>query len=389
LLISELRAFGPGESNDGTDEFVEIYNNTDSDIIVPGGSGNGLAGGYGLFQSGADCNAQPVLIGTIPAGTTIPARGHFLFTGPAYSLKDYGGTDAALGDASLTGDFGANRNLGLFATTNPNQLSTDNRFDAVGFGANTGGSCDLLREGTNLSALTTDLSSLGQHSYFRQICVFQADCPTPGRPRDTDNNFADFIFADTNGTNTSAGQRLGAPGPENLASPIKRDPAVTLLLLDASVAPQSAPNRVRDFTQDGMNASTFGTMLIQRRVTNQTGGPVTRLRVRIIDMTTFPSPSGIADVRARTSVDEEVINVNDPATCAVEGKSAPCTITVRGTTLEQPPSQPASMGGGINSTLAIPLGAPLANNQSLNVRFLLGVQQPGRFRFFVIVEALP
>src|SRR6185503_14538119 len=97
LLISEVRHFGPGATNDPNDEFVEIYNNTDSPITVP-------AGGYGLFKMGADCNATPVLVGTIPATTTIPARGHFLFTGSQYSLKDYGGTDAALGDAALSSD---------------------------------------------------------------------------------------------------------------------------------------------------------------------------------------------------------------------------------------------------------------------------------------------
>ncbi|MFL6209547.1 MAG: hypothetical protein ACJ74W_11890, partial [Pyrinomonadaceae bacterium] len=64
------------------------------------------------------------------------------------------------------------------------------------------------------------------------------------------------------------------------------------------------------------------------------------------------------------------------------------TIIIRGTTLEQPPSQPN--GGGFNSTLSagtVTLATPLAAGASVNLRFLLGVQQAGAFRFFINVEA--
>jgi hypothetical protein len=65
-----------------------------------------------------------------------------------------------------------------------------------------------------------------------------------------------------------------------------------------------------------------------------------------------------------------------------------CTMTA--TTLETPPTQ--NSGGGLNSSLAvgtITLATPLQNGQSINVEFLLGVQQTGSFRFFLNVEALP
>jgi hypothetical protein len=80
--------------------------------------------------------------------------------------------------------------------------------------------------------------------------------------------------------------------------------------------------------------------------------------------------------------------INDAATCGAA--PLPCSVTVRGTTLEQPPTQPN--GGGYNSTLAagtVSLGTPLANNASLNVSFLLGIQTTGTFRFLIIIEALP
>jgi hypothetical protein len=65
-------------------------------------------------------------------------------------------------------------------------------------------------------------------------------------------------------------------------------------------------------------------------------------------------------------------------------------MTVEGTELESPPSQPN--GGAFNSSLSagtVTLATPLAPGASLNVQFLLGVQQTGVFRFYMNVEALP
>ncbi|MGH9906723.1 MAG: Calx-beta domain-containing protein, partial [Pyrinomonadaceae bacterium] len=385
LLISELRTSGPGGS---ADDFVEIYNNTDSPHTV---AASDASPGYGVFKMGADCNASPVLVGTIPNGTVIPARGHFLLVGSAYSLANYGGTGAAAGNVTMTSDIENDRNVSLFSTTDILALSTTTRFDAVGFGANTGNVCDLQREGTNLGAV---LGSTLQYSFFRRICsINQAGCATPGSPKETNDNAADFLFADTAATLVAgAGQQLGAPGPENLASPIKRDPQVGILFLDASVPGASPPNRLRDLTTDPINNSTFGTMTIRRRIANNTGGSVTRLRFRIIDMTTAPVPAGTADLRVRTSVTVVGVTVNDASTCTATGTptTTPCTVTVQGLTLEQPPNQ--TNGGGFNSTLSagtISLGTPLAAGAAVNVQFLLGVQQTGTFRFFIIVEALP
>jgi hypothetical protein len=107
----------------------------------------------------------------------------------------------------------------------------------------------------------------------------------------------------------------------------------------------------------------------------------------VIDINTFPAPSGFADLRTRTS-SLVVVAVNDAATCSPS--PAPCSVNVEGTTLEQPPSQPN--GGAFNSTYSagtITLGTPLAPGASIDVRFLMGIQQTGNFRFFINVEALP
>jgi hypothetical protein len=379
FIISELRTSGPGGS---ADEFVEFYNNTNSPLTV---AATDASAGYGIYKKGAACADSPVLIGTIPNGTVIPARGHYLAVGSAYSLANYGGAGAAAGNLTLTSDIENDRNVAVFSTANVANVSSANRLDAVGFDGNTGAVCDLLREGTNLGATS---GSTTEHAFFRSMGTASG-----GNPKDTNDNAADFTFADTQATFISGlQQRLGAPGPENLASPIRRDTSgIGLPLLDQSVAPSAHPNRTRSFSM--VSNGTFGTLTVRRRVVNNTGGSVTRLRFRIVDMTTFPSPGGgVADLRALTSVDEVGVGpINDATTCTAAGAgSPPCTITVRGTTLETPPAQPN--GGGLNSTLSagtITLGTPLANGASLPVRFLLGIQTTGTFRFLIIVEALP
>ncbi|MFL6256303.1 MAG: hypothetical protein ACJ74T_14960 [Pyrinomonadaceae bacterium] len=413
FVISELRTSGPSGSND---DFVELYNNTNSPLTV---AASDASAGYGVYRMGADCNATPVLVAAIPNGTVIPARGHYLLKGSAYSLGSY-----AAGDQALASDIGDDQNVAVFTTANVFNLSTVTRLDGVGFGANVsasaaftaGGSvrqpfrrgvradvlsaagsngvCDLLREGNNLPAVS---GSTTEHSFFRKECDFVGGigCTANGNPKDSNDNTVDFMFADTQGTFISGVvQRLGAPGPENLFSPIRRDTSgIGAPLLDGSAATSAYPNRTRSFTSNPSQNSTFGTLTIRRRVVNSTGSNVTRLRFRIIDLTTFQSlGSGVADLRARTSVDEVSVGpINDATTCTAAGAGTPpCSITVRGLTLEQLPAQPN--GGGFNSTLSagtITLATPLANGVSLPVNFLLGIQTTGTFHFYIIVEALP
>jgi hypothetical protein len=339
---------------------------------------------------GANCSATPVLIGVIPNGTVIPARGHFLFVGSAYSLANYGGTGAAAGNLTLSSDIENDRNVALFTTSAVANISSSNRLDAVGFGSNTGGVCDLLREGTTLAPLA---GSTLEYSYVRDLCgklgnpTIFGPCPTGGTPQDTNNNAGDFFFVDTLGTITPAGQHLGAPGPENIGSPLNRNSGSALLLLDATQPTSVAPNRVRDLTPvtNGSN----GTMTIRRRYRNDTGGPITRLRFRIVDLTTLPVPAGIANLRGLDSTSITITGIVDSQTCSATGTptTAPCQVTVQGTIVEQPPTQ--TLGAGNNSTMTVVLGTPLPAGASLNVQFVLGVNQTGSFKFFFNVEALP
>jgi hypothetical protein len=63
--------------------------------------------------------------------------------------------------------------------------------------------------------------------------------------------------------------------------------------------------------------------------------------------------------------------------------------------LEQDSTAPSTgqpNGGGFNSSFGagtVTLGTPLANGASIDLQFLLGIQQTGNFRIYVNVEALP
>src|SRR5215212_5404350 len=372
LIISEFRVRGPNGAND---EFVEIYNNSGADhTVAGGGTGYGVAASHGV----ARC--------VIPNGTVIPNRGHYLCVNSVgYSLATYpaGNGTTATGDATYTTDIPDNAGIAIFNTSVAANFTLANRLDAVG---STSEANTLYKEGTGYPALTPFSID---YSFYRDNCGKSGSITTFGvcpisTPKDTNNNAADFIFVDTNGTSAGAGQRLGAPGPENLSAPIQRNASFAVDFLDVCVAGASPPNRVRDFTSDPANNSVFGTLDIRRTITNNTGANVTRLRFRIIDITTFPAPSGIADLRPRTST--AVVVTVDRAPCG----SGTSNVTVQGTTLEQPPSQPN--GGGFNSSLSsgtVTLATPLANGATLDVRFLLGIQQTGSFKFLMNVEALP
>lgn len=356
VIISEFRVRGPNGAND---EFVELYNNTNAAITVStsdGSSGWALAASNGVARF------------VVPNGTVIPARGHYLgVNSVGYSIASYpaGNGTTATGDATYTTDIPDNAGIALFNTATAANFTLANRLDAVGSNAEAN---TLYREGAGYPALTPfSIDS----SFYRDMRGNQ------GFPKDTDDNAADFLFVDTNGTSAGAGQRLGAPGPENLSSPIYRTSGVPASLIDPLVAQSLPPNRVRDTTMDPANNSTFGTLSLRRTFTNNTGAPITRLRFRIVDLTTFPVPSGTADLRPRTST-------------AVVVSTTMGNVTAQGTTLEQPPNQPN--GGGFNSTLSagtVTLATPLAPGGTVSVQLLLGVQQIGSFRILLNTERLP
>jgi endonuclease G len=348
VIISEFRfrgidPDGAGSQTASANEFVELYNQTDENVTITG---------WTLRTS------DGTTLLTLPAAL-IPARGHYLIAGSSYGLAAY-----AAADATLAADIPDGTGIALF--NNNTVFNAGTRLDAVGF---SGVGDPTYREGTGLTP-AGGITSDGEFSFVRQLAG--------GVPADGDDNAADFMLVATDGGIYNSRQSgLGAPGPENTSSPVQRNSQVTLAVLDPAQSSSQSPNRVRDFTSDPNNNAQFGTMSIRRTLTNTTGTNITRLRFRIVNMTTYPAPPGMADLRALTS---------GPISVTVTGGASR---SVQGTTLEQPPAQ--TNGGGNNSTLAagtITLAAPLANGAAVDLQFLLGVQQSGTFRFFVNVEAV-
>lgn len=367
VIISEFRLRGPDGQDD---EFVELFN-TSISLAVTVCTADGSAGWAIASSDGA-------VRYVVPYGTVIPARGHFLAAGGAYSLANYGGAGNGAGDGNYSLGVPDGTGVALFNTAIPQNFSTSTRLDAAGFAADANAGAALYREGAGLAAVVTDNA---EHSFVRNLVT--------GAPKDTGDNAADFqLVSTTAATFDAAVSILGAPGPQNLASPVNHNNQLATSLIDPTAASSSAPNRVRDTAAVGTNA-TFGTLTIRRKYTNNTGLPVTRLRFRAVDVTTLNAPgytpqNGQADMRLLTSGDL-VVNIN-PANC---GGTTPCVVVVRGTTLEDPPAQ--SSGGGQNSTAragTISLATPLAAGNSISVQFVLGVVKTGTFRFNINVEAV-
>jgi hypothetical protein len=375
IIISEFRLRGPDPDGAGSatgelDEFIEIYNTNDFEIIVVDSSPlpTLTTNGWAIVSSDDPTTAKFV----VPVGTHIPARGHYLVTNAlGYSLSLNAAADVAPpaaggGAASYNADIPDGAGLALFRTGNPALFLTPaERLDAVGFTGST------FFEGAPLTpagGITTPL----EHSFARK--------ETSGRPQDTDQNENDFYFLEVGGAGSNGRTAiLGAPGPENTTSPVQRNGVIKASLIEPTAASTAPPNRVRSGQVQAGAPNAFGTLSIQRRFKNTTAFAVTRLRFRIVDITTLNSPVGgspQADLRVLSS------------TGVVTNSQGTEVVTVTGLTLETPPAQ--ANGGGLNSTLTVALpGGALAPGNTIDVQFLLGVQQQGGFRFLVNVEALP
>jgi hypothetical protein len=126
LLISEFRVRGPAGGND---EFIETYNNSTLPHTVTAASGTG----YGIPAS------DGVTRCSIPDGTVIPPRGHYLCVNSvAYSIGAYpaGNGATATGNATYVTDIPDNAGIALFNNnTGGGAYTLGNRFDAVGSAA--------------------------------------------------------------------------------------------------------------------------------------------------------------------------------------------------------------------------------------------------------------
>ena len=260
-------------------------------------------------------------------------------------------------------------NQGLALVTNgPNQ--TEIAIDKVGFASGNNSDFNFV-EGSPISSYSSPAT--GEYSFVRRY-------GSNGRPIDSNNNANDFIAVSTSGTAVgSVPTILGAPGPQNAESATAR-PGQPLLvsLLDGARAFNALPNRER--RTEAVQNGDLGTLVIRRSLTNNTGSPITQIKLRVTDLTTKTSIS----VSPQTS-DARVLNAQGARVRLSNGQE----VTVVGTELEAP-DQP--QGGGVNSALlvqTITLGSPLRSGETVSVEFRFGVVKGGIFRFAAVVETLP
>lgn len=367
LIISEFRLRGPQGVRD---EFVKLYNPSTTPVLV---NASDNTEGWALAFS-ANGTTVTSTFAVIPNGTVIPGRGSFLVannpdgaTAPTltYSLNSHPSTISrtADSDTGYSVDLADNGGIALFRTSNVANFTATTRMDSVGFASIAAG---LFKEGNGIPAVSATTPT-GQISFLRDL--------TNTAPKDTGVNETDFRFVDPVVETLGTTPQLGAAGPQNLNSPVANNTIRSLFV-------PGVRERIFDSTATGTNA-TAGTLTFQRRYANNTGAPITRLRFRVIDITTLNSP----DVRAQfgsTAAQQAILRVLDGNNATVSVDGAP----FQSLRLETPPAQPE--GGALNSTLAVgTIATPqiIGAGESVTVQFRVGVQQGGYFRFIVSIEA--
>jgi hypothetical protein len=377
LRISEFRLRGPGGASD---EYIEVRNLGTTAHTVQSFDGSP---GYAVAASSGGIRC------VLPNNTVIPPGRNYLCVNPnGYSLgaTPAGNGTTAIGDATFTTDIPDTAGVALFRTSTNANFNAGTRLDAAGPTSETNA---LYREGAGHIPLTGNYSLGFRHAWFRDACGKGGStsnagrCDAEGYAIDSEDNSLDLVHVDAQLGGGGVG-RQGSAGPENLSAPSFGSGSITPALLDTCVPAHSPPNVVHDTTSDAQNNSFFGTVSTRHTFTNRSGAPITRLRFRIIDVSTSPAFSGVADLRARSST-AVVVTVDRPP-CGT-GTS---NVTVQGTAIEQPDD--LFNGGAFNSTLSVGTvtpATPLANNASIDVRFLFGVMGTGRFRATLVPEGLP
>ncbi len=344
LVIREFRLRGNASLplDPAQDEYIEIHNVTPNNITVNNG-------GWAVAALASDGNSSTT-IATIPDGTVIPTKGHYLLVNPnGYTLGAL-----AAGDVTFTTDLPDDGGLALFNTTNAGSFNATTKIDAVGF-QSAGTQAGLFREGTGLTNLGT---TNGEYAWVRKM--------QNGQAVDTDNNANDFVLVNpAGGAINGVTAQLGTPGPANLSNTVEMNSQIIQSLFEPLMATAALPNQARDTT--AVLNGAFGMLALRRTSTNNSGARLSKVRFRLIDITNAAAGSE-ANLRVLNSV-----------TATIDGK------TVAGLTLAPLPAQPN--GGRLNSLLVLAPDLPIG--ATVNVEFKLGVMRKGQYRFILNIEAAP
>jgi uncharacterized repeat protein (TIGR01451 family) len=335
VIVNQLRLSGPSGAND---QFVELYN-------------AGPAVSLGGFRVSASSGVTHV----VPASAPVLATGRsYLVSGGTYSLGAI-----ATPDSSAT-------HLGSKGVKVEAPDATLTVVDAVGeTGALTG-----YFSGVPLPLL----SGTPTHEYG------WVRLETAGRPTNTNSNATDFRLVSANGGVVGGVQSmLGSPSPSASASAFQQNATLQSVLLDPSVSSTAAPNRVSV-------AGTPGRLTVRRKIMNSSATTVTTAKVRLTSLSEAngaPLP-GVATQPANPARLRAVNPLTATSQVTLTGGT---TVTVQNLAVD-PPAAGGGLGGGLNSTLSIPLSGGLAADASVNVAFTFAVDTGGTFWFGYDVDAL-
>ena len=336
IIVTEFRSSGPGGAEDS---YTELYN---TGAPAP-------LGGFTVASSSG---------GTV----TMSDNTAILETNRSYLLTGRFSLDAVATPDEPLADLGS----GGIRVVAPDTAGTQT--DAVG--PTTG-----YHRGTGLAALTGTPTE--QYGWVRLTAA--------GRPVDTGSNADDFrLVSTTGGLVGDVQSTLGSPAPTGSANPYQHNSTLQSTLLDPGVGQAVSPNR--SYTRG--TAGSPGLLVIRRTITNTSAAPVDTVRIRVTAISEAngaPRPGVVPTGSPLPTAQLRVINPGtDTSSIPVSGGGS---VTVRNLSVDTPVT--GETGGGLNSTLTVPLpGDILADGDSVSIAITLAVDAPGTFWLGYNVDAL-
>ena len=340
VIINQFRLSGPGGA---ADQYAQLYNT---------GAPVSLAGFTLAAASGASV--------TIPATAPVLATGQsYLLTGASYSLTAIAPADQTTATLGTGG-------LQLSAPDGAGPGGTGTITDAAGSAGAPAG----YYTGTPLPALTG--TPTDQYAWVR--------LQSRGLPANTGSNAADFqLVSVTGGLIGGVQSCLGSPSPQATGSPSQANTALHSALLDPAQLPGTAPNFV-------YIKGTPGLLTIRRTLTNNSGATITTAQLRITSLSEANGPPE-PDVSAQPA-HPAALRITNPATPTTQVTlTSGTTITVNNLSIDPPATVPP--GGGLNTTLTIPLPTGgLAPGATISIALTFDVDHGGNYWFGYNTDAL-
>jgi hypothetical protein len=352
VIVNELRLTGPSASPG--DQYVDLYNRSGAPVSLDG---------WMLDWTSGQSSASAAL-----GDVTLPAGGHYLVGGAAYSLSG-----AAIPDQAVALPAG----LDGVSLVEPGGSTVS---DSVGYV----GSGDAW--GTGLTAPVYPAGDGSLVAFVRRSAN--------GAPVDTGDNQSDFVLvaadetADgvpSDGQPASDPPVLGTPSPLDTGSPVQVNGVAQSFLLYPSEGEAGSGNLTYTPPVSGpVSPSNPGSLVLYRTIQNVsdqslTPETITQLQIRVTGLSTYG--------------DGAIADPNDPTGAAVLSDTSSPDQTVSGPT--DCPNDDQVLGtslagtddGGLNSVLSVALPAGgLAPGGCLNVAIAFEVDQTGPFAFAYNVE---